>query len=144
MTNAGERESDQYLILDSEFLSEKTAPYRTAAAPSDKNSEFGIESLVRSCFQAPTRPSLIHIATASFYLQRLSSEDPSVCPTPAVVPVFSPAAAAFGSVPAAAAAVVAAAAASRPMDRGYRRSRPVLVSRAVSGQRCRSSVQPDR
>ena len=38
-------------MLNSEFLSEKNGLHHTAAAPSDKNSEFGIESLVRFPFK---------------------------------------------------------------------------------------------
>jgi len=45
------RGSDQYLILDSEFLSDKTARTEPAAAPSDENSEFGIEPLVTFLFK---------------------------------------------------------------------------------------------
>jgi len=52
---AGEKGSDQYLILNSEFLSDKNRSYWTAAAPSDKNSEFGIEPLVRFFFKRINR-----------------------------------------------------------------------------------------
>ena len=46
-----ERGSDQYLMLNSEFLSEEKRLVPHGCFPSDKNSEFGIESLVRFPFK---------------------------------------------------------------------------------------------